>query len=323
VKRWDIFAEPEVPVSAPTTDIGAGPITRLSVVIASSNEGALLEQCLDALAPQAASQHVEILVVRASDRATAIDRNDVTARMPWVRWIDAPLGATVPELRGLGIAAARADRVALLEDDCVVSADWCRQAATVPSSVAAVGGAVEPGPYRRGLDWAVYFCEYGRFMLPVSSAPSAPLTGNNVVYSRTALEALPEDMRAQFREVFVHSEWHRTGVPTQATGSLIVHNINTWSVAHVTSGPFHHGRAYAAQRFGARSGVARACLAALTLGLPFLKSVRIASEVISRGRLVGRLALAFPWILVFVTSWSAGELAGCLWGPGTSATRWR
>jgi hypothetical protein len=59
------------------------------------------------------------------------------------------------------------------------------------------------------------------------------------------------------------------------------------------------------------------------LGLPVLKVARIMSDAISRRRLLGRLALALPWIGVFVVSWSAGEVAGCLWGPGNSPSRWR
>jgi hypothetical protein len=209
--------------------------------------------------------------------------------------------------------------IALTEDDCVVEAGWSSEAKADIGPAAAVGGAVEPGPYRRALDWAVYFCEYGRFMLPVPSA----LSGNNVVYSRQAIAALPEATRGEWHDAFVHAAWQRDSVPTRVNAAMVVRNVNSWSAGHVTSTPFHHGRAYAARRFGARSALARSGIALLTLGLPALKIARIMSDTLSRRRLAGRLALALPWILVFVVSWSAGECAGCLWGPGSSPSRWR
>ena len=310
-------------VTEPITERSAGAPPRLSVVIVSLNDGALLDQCVRTLAPQIASTAIEVIVVRASDRSIGLDRRAITSNLPGLQWIDAPAGTTVPRLRGLGIAAARGESVALIEDDCMVAADWCRQAMLDAGSFAAVGGAVEPGPYRRALDWAVYFCEFGRFMLPVPASPGAPLPGTNVVYSGRALAALPAAARDDFHDVFVHARWHRDSVPTRVNGSLVVHNLNAWSVADVTSGPFHHGRAYSAQRFGPRNPLVRVGIALLILGLPILKVARIMSDTVSRRRLIGRLALALPWIGVFVVSWSAGELAGCLRGPGSSPSRWR
>lgn len=319
----DISAEPDTPVNAPTTEPPAAAALRLSVVIASSNDAALLVPCVEALQPQASPDTTEVLVVRAVDRPCGSARTRLAAAMPALRWIDAPEGSTVPRLRGLGIAAARADKIAMLEDDCVAAAGWCARAQAAGESSAATGGAVEPGPYERVLDWAVYFCEYGRFMLPLANAPNAPLTGNNVVYARPAIAGLAPALQADFREAFVHALWQREGVPTSVDAGLIVTNVNRWSGRHLTAVPFHHGRAYAAERFGQRGLFFRVGLALLALGLPVLKTARLVRETTSRKRFVGRLVVALPWILVFVTSWSAGEIAGCLLGAGHSAERWR
>lgn len=319
----DIFAEPGDPVASSSTEPAALGRPKLSVIVAASNAGALLAQCVAALAVQAHPDEVEIIIARDASRFDDVDRTELDGRTPGLRWIDAPPGATVPRLRGLGIAQARADLIALIEDDCLVADGWCRAAIATGGDCAAVGGAVEPGPYRKPLDWAVYFCEYGRFMLPVPSAPDAPLTGNNVVYSRHALAGLPDAVRSDFREAFVHAAWQQAGVPTRVSGSLIVRNINTWSLRHVTTAPFHHGRAYAAERYGARQAPVRVAVAALALGLPLLKLFRIAAGTLSRGRLTGRLLVAFPWAMIFVGSWSAGEILGCLAGPGDSQSRWR
>ena len=310
-------------MSEPATDSAAGTAPRLSIVIASSNDDRLLAQCIAALAPQVIPDDVELCVVRASDRSSTIDRTRLKADVPSLHWIDAPVRSTVPRLRGLGIAASRGEFVAMLEDDCIVNSDWCRHAAAGPGAAVAMGGVVEPGAYQRGLDWAVYFAEYARFMRPAALTPSAPLPGNNVVYSRRALLDLPAESQADFREAFVHSGWQRDGKQTTVSDALVVHNVNSWSTEHLTSVPFHHGRAFAGQRFEGRSPLVRAGFAVLVPGLPLLKVARIMAETLRRRRLVGPLLRALPGIAVFTTSWSAGELVGCLRGPGNSPSRWR
>jgi len=292
------------------------------VVIASSNTGTLLRQCVEALSAQAAPGDVEVIVARDIGRFADIDRAGTPAARR-VRWIEAPPGATVPQLRGLGIAAAAGDLIALLEDDCLIEPGWCAAALASAGPHAAVGGAVEPGPYRHALDWAVYFCEYGRFMHPAPAGPGAPLTGNNVVYQRQALAALPAAVRDNFREAFVHAAWREAGVPTRVDNALVVRNVNTWSIRHLTSAPYHHGRAYAAGRFGRRNPAIRGAVAILTVSMPAVKLWRIIRGTLERRRLAGRLAVAVPWILTFLVCWSAGEIVGCVAGPGPSEARWR
>ena len=305
----------------------------------------MLEQCLAALAADAgARDDIEIIVVRDGERADDAvggGRRDAPTARPavipavhghgaprqpvrGVRFIAAPPGTTVPRLRTLGIAAARGEAVALLEDDCVVRDGWCDAAIGVTASPhVAIAGAVEPGAYARSLDWAVYFCEYARFMLPLPTAGSPPLPGNNAAYKRSALAALPPGPGGGFQEVFVQAEWQRAGLTTGAADTLVVHNINRWPVRQLTAVPFHHARAYAARRFHGRPLTARATIAAMTLALPALKVVRLIRETGNRGRLMGRLIRSLPWVLVFTSSWSAGEIAGLLAGPGRSAAEWR
>lgn len=310
-------------MSSSTTD--AAPRPGLSVVVASLNDGAVLMRCVKALVAQADAAKVEILVVRDVERSDGFDKAVAESRFPDVRWIEGPPGCTVPRLRSLGIAASRGEVVALLEDDCLVQEGWCEVATSVTTQgqYVAVGGAVEPGPYTRTLDWGVYFCEYARFMLPVPSVRSPPLPGNNMAFKRSALARLPADAREGFQEVFVQAEWRRAGLATSATDALVVQNVNSWQLGQVTSIPFHHGRAFAARRFRGKGTLMRVAIGLRTLGLPALKIFRLFGETISRGRLVGRVVLALPWVVIFTTSWSIGEAMGCVFGEGTSASRWR
>jgi hypothetical protein len=301
------------------------------VVVASSNRAALLLRCVDALSggPEGTPRRgqtvpLEILVVRDPARPD-LDWAGARRRFPQVRWIEAPPDSTVPRLRGIGIEAATASLIALIEDDCLVHGDWSSAAIAAHGHdrLAAVGGAVEPGPYRRGLDWAVYFCEYGRFMLPLRNAGALPPPGNNVVYRADSLRALPAEVRRELQEVFVDAAWRRQDVRTGVSETLVVVNVNSWTARHLLAVPYHHGRAYAGARFGGRTRVSRWLVALLALSLPIVKTARIIVSVVSRGRRRRRLLHALPWIVLFNISWSTGEVMGCVLGPGSSPSRWR
>ena len=285
----------------------------------------MLTQCLEALTAHSAAERIEILVAYDSDGSVGRVVTSLGARFPQVQWLAVGSAATVPRLRSHGMAAARGEIIALLEDDCVVEREWCEAAiAAHTTEHLAIGGAVEPGSYKHALDWAVYFCEYGRFMLPLQPETNvvSALAGNNVTYKRSALSRVPSKDEG-FYDVFVHTAWQRAGIPMRTERTIVVRNMNSWSLAHVTSVPYHHGRAFAGQRVACRSRPWRAGMALLALGLPILTLCRIVRRTASRKRLVGRLLQALPWMVVFTTSWSLGEAMGYAWGAGDSAARWR
>jgi hypothetical protein len=297
---------------------------RLSVNVVSINGEVLLSQCLSALTAQVKPDVVEVLVVADWHRSGGTPNERLKRRFPDVRWIEAPAGCTVPRMRSLAMNASRGEIVALLEDDCVVETGWCDAVLDAHCTTdIAIGGAVEPGPYRRALDWAVYFCEYGRFMLPLPSDGSGALPGNNVAYKRSVLSRLPAVCRDGFYDVPAHWAWQQAGLPMRCVATVVVRNVNSWSLEHVTNSPYHHGRAFAAQRFADVPVWRRAAFGVLALFLPVLKVVRIVRDTFHRRRLVWRLVQALPLIALFTTSWSVGESVGCMFGPGNSPSKWR
>lgn len=240
-----------------------------------------------------------------------------------VHWVHTPESTTIPTMRRLGIMASRGAVVGLLEDDCEMAPTWCEAVlAAHHADAVAIGGAVEPGPYRRGLDWGVYFCEYGRYMLPLGSGPAVDLPGNNVTYKRQALEAL-SGWSTGFYDVFVHRQWAQEGRSMRSDATIVVRNMNFWTLRHVTSVPFHHGRAFGGQRSVGWPRTGRLVLSPLALFLPLLSVARIMRNTVRRRRHVARLCQALPWIALFTGSWSLGEAAGYLLGPGESPARWR
>jgi hypothetical protein len=285
----------------------------LSIAVVSVSPPEILARCLDALVPQAREIGAEVIVVRRTVQGR--DR-------PGVTWLDAAPTDTVPRMRAAAMRRASGRVIALLEDDCAVAPGWCRAVLDTSRDHPIAGGPIEPDPYTRALDWAVFYCEYARFLPPFDGEVAA-IPGNNAAYSRAlALEWLDAQGDTGFLDVFAHRDWRARGLKLWADGRMAVRNLNRWTPAAATRSAFHHGRAYAGQRCPGRPAI-RVALALGSPLLPAFATVRTARDVITRGRPENSLPRALPWIIVFHTCWAAGELIGYLFGPGRSADRWQ
>ena len=308
-----------------STDTRDAPVTPALSVIVVATAKTTLGECLAALDTQTGVSPIETLVVFDVEGPCAPAVARARHEYPGVRWIQAAPGATVPQMRSHGIRSSSGRIVGLLESDCLVEPGWAAAVLSAhQTSDVAIGGAVEPAPYRSALDWAVYFCEYGRFMLPLRPKANLALAlaSNNVTYKRApALEAAATHAGG-FYDVAIHSGWQAAGLPMRVDERVVVRNVNSWSLAHVTSVPYHHGRTFAAQRFPNRLA-RRGIFALLATSLPAVKTARVIIDTVAKGRFRNRLVQSLPWIILFMTSWSFGEMVGYLLGPGQSAARWR
>ena len=292
----------------------------LSVVVAAAHSRAGLEACLTSLKDQVVGGETEVIAVCncCEDAGRSIEE-----AFPFVRLIETSPDTTVPELRTLGIQAAIGKIVSLLEDNCIVSPTWCRTIRRAHAdSHAIVGGAVERDGEHRAVDWAVYFYEYGKYMLPCIEGASATLSGNNVSYTRELLEEVRDEFRDGFFEAFLHDRLRGQGRLLHMAPDAVVYHTQNYQVANVLVQTFHHGRHYAGRRVAEASGVARIGYAAGSTLLPVILPLRIARLVLQRKRHLRELMLAMPYLVLFMTSWACGEFMGYLSGEGESARQW-
>jgi len=278
----------------------------------------LLARCLGAVREQtAARSDIEVLIVaQPSHQGRSFDK--VKAQFAAFTWVDATPDHNVARMRGLGIARSTAPVVALLEGDCVPAPGWIETLARMIPA-AAVGGAIEPGHFSRSVDWAAYFSEFGRYMLPLPDR-TPQLPGANVVYRR---DALPDPQRLEaegFYETFINSSIGDSH-PTDA--GLVVHHERTWTRRAILETRFNHGRGFASLRTRGSSFLKRIPFMALSMALPFVLVARVAGEPLRRRRLRSRTLLTLPWIIALSLSWAAGEFAGYAAGPGSSLDKWR
>ena len=300
-------------------------LPKLSVVVISFNSPLLLERCLSALERQTLNDGVETLVVRQRD-ANLDEHENLERRFQYVRWICAPRGSNVPQMRSLGICGSQGDVIALLEDDCVPTENWYEELLRVhqESDAAAIAGAIEPGEYTKGLDWAIYFHEYSHFMQPLPDGEAQTLPGTNVSYKRMALRQLidanefnnDEPKLKGHYEAFVHQKLQQSDQALKLDPNLVVHNLNSWTYSRVLRIPFHHGRNFAGIRVAERPYWRHLPFLALAVLLPFVQIGRIVRNVIVRRRHAWSLGQALPWIILFSISWSMGEFVGYLLGSG-------
>lgn len=293
---------------------------KLSIVIAAWNDVSALEACLDSLRKQIADDETEVLVVSNYDSGS----EEMKQHFPFAQFVRLPEEAIVPQLRAHGVFRSTGEIIALLEDHCTFNENWCAEimkAHKLPFSV--IGGAVENGSHQKPLDWAVYFYDYGKYMLPDRAREVTTLSGANVSYKRKALEETAVFYREGFYENFVHDELQQRGHALYLAPSAIVRHNKNYKLNDALSQSFHHARVFAAKRVIDALPSKRAVFVFSCLVLPILLPSRIAASVFRKGGHRKELIKAFPYLLLLLTGWSCGEFSGYLFGEGNSHGRWK
>jgi hypothetical protein len=301
----------------------------LSVVVAvvcdtlrSRSDAGYLEATLEALMRQDGAPPMEILVpYHAGIRGLA----GLRARFPEVRFLlcgdlrtyrpDAPGREHHDELRSRGLAAARGEIVALIEDHGRPDSRWCANVVKAyRDGYWGVGGAIE-NAVDRPLNWAVYFCDFGMYQNPVGAGPTAMISDANASYRREALEAIRPVWERSFNQVAVNRAILERGGRLGIFPDIVVRQHREGlTFGEALAERFIWGRSFAAARcawIGPGERILRAALAPL---LPAVLVARMAANVLRKGRLRKKFAAALPLILILEASWSLGELAGYVSG---------
>ena len=292
----------------------------VTVVVASHRDVELLAQCLATLVPQCQRLGAELIVARA---AADGEREALAARWPAVRFVAAPPGSDTPRLRGVGMAAATGDIVALTEDHCVADDRWVESLVSQASDEAAdvVGGGMDNARSDRAVDWAAYFAEYGFVAPPRSGAdePAAPgaraplLTGANVAYKRRVVADVVAWAQQGAWENVAHDKLRARGSVFRFARTAAIYQNESYRIGDFCADRFRHGRDYARRRLAEESGARRWLLLAGSPLLPFVLTWRVARAA---GRSwPGTFIRALPATFLFLACWSLGEAVGYALGP--------
>jgi glycosyltransferase involved in cell wall biosynthesis len=290
---------------------------RLSVVVAAQEGGERLAQCLRALAGQLPPEEMEVLVVLAcgGDDASQDTIEKLGTEFAQMRFLRRNAPVNVPLLWTAGIDAANGEIVALTIENCRPAADWGpRLLAAHCGDSDCVGGAIEPDPRGRLMDWAIYFCRYTAYMLPFRRQLRDDVAADNCSYKREALAAVRPLAENGFWEALIHEDMRKRGGRIMADPTPAV----TWS-GGISGWKFlrrryDHGRYFAARRALDLSGSQRTIRAIAFPAVPLVLLNRMAGRVRARGRFRLKFAICVPLIACFLAAWAFGEGAGYLLG---------
>jgi hypothetical protein len=291
--------------------MSSGDCPAISVVLSARHLEPGLAGCLDSLARQTVREDAEIIVALGSGGVA----DWLRGRYPAVRFLEVEGAGRIPELLKRGLEQARGIIVVVTGAHCVFPPDWLEKLrGSHDSDFGVIGGAVEHGGPQTLAGWACYFADYGPFMLPAQRRTTPLLAGNHISYKRSVLEQSADSLREGYWKVFLLWDLDRRGVRFLFDPDLVI-----WCTQEVTAWNFarryyRNAFQFAAMRSRRLSPAARLGHMVTAPALPPLLLYRRLSAVWGKRKNRGRLVLAIPWLALFVTLWSAGELVGYLLG---------
>lgn len=304
------------------------PLLTVVVVIVSdttdaNRNAANLAGCLEALSQQIDSPPMEIIVPY---KPPVEGIQDLKARFPTavfspfdeLKTFSGQGGSREhhDELRARGLALANGEILALLEDVGRPDPHWgarmVRAHAQRYANYAAVGGAIENG-IDRPVNWAVYFCDFGKYQNPIPEGDSLFASDANVSYKRSALATIKPVWQDIFQETAVNWALASRGEKLALSSEAIVYqHRRNLRLGSALKERFIWGRSYAATRGGLVGSVRRLMYAMLTPTLPAILLSRMAVNVARKGRCGAAFLKALPLTVMLITSWACGEFAGYL-----------
>jgi hypothetical protein len=94
-----------------------------------------------------------------------------------------------------------------------------------------------------------------------------------------------------------------------------------YTVGEYLSQRFLYARSYAGERVRGMPLPRRLAYGAAAFALPPLLMYRTVARVLAKRRYRVQLALSIPLLVVFIASWTAGEIVGYWTGPADSLSR--
>ena len=294
----------------------------LSIVMTIVDGGAVLTRCLDALSRQQGDARFEVLI--PYDHMSQ-EVGELAGRYPQFDFIDLGriLGGTVPKnplemhafydtRRAEAMKRARGRLIGIIEDRGVPDPHWVETMIRLhdehPHGV--IGGAVTNG-VNRLWNWAIFFCDFGRYQPPLSEEDPEYVTDTNIVYKRDAIMSVRNLWEVKYQEAQVNWALRDAGAGLMLTDAPITEQHRPKvSIGSLAAERLHWARMFGQVRAReiTRGQRLKLCLAMPLL--PFVLFLRHFRRQVAKGRYVGKYIAAAPLTLFLLVCWSAGEFIG-------------
>ncbi|HSU24336.1 MAG TPA: hypothetical protein VLI65_00010 [Pyrinomonadaceae bacterium] len=311
------------------TEFGTKAELELTVVLAVVSGGRAVKENLSALVPQIDFEHAEVIV--PYDR-WSLDVGDLVAQFPDVtfHFIEDLGVAASPDIsahqhrlydrrRAIGLRHSRGRIIAMTEDHALPAGDWVQQVlAAHEQAYAVIGGAVQ-NAVDAPLNRAWYYCDFGRYGLPLEPGEATYVTDVNLAYKREALAAVQEVWTEAYHETAVHSALNSRGEKLFLDGRMVVfQNRPRMPVVRAIGERMEWGRVFSETRSKDLGLWRRLAFAAGTPLLPLVLLGRVFRHMRRQRQTVSSLISTLPVALLLLCSWSWGEFVGYLAGEPTS-----
>ena len=214
--------------------------------------------------------------------------------------------------RAVGLARARGEFIAMIEDRCIVAHDWARTMVALHQfhRSAVIGGPVEN--VSRGIvTTALFLCDFGRYQRPVEAIDPPFITDINVCYKRGALREVQPLWDPIYREATVHWALADRGLGLRLSDQPLVHHRRSpMGLGAILRERIAWGRVFGQTRGRQLSRGACLGLAAASPLLPGILLLRIVRSQLRKRRPWSSTALALPAMVLLLMFWSLGEFLG-------------
>jgi hypothetical protein len=278
----------------------------VTIVIASPRGGTLLSECLESVLPQAAEMRAGVIVSGRGELGGDLVRGKVG-----VVAVASGSGASLPVLRGAGLASVGTPWAALIEDHCIAAPGWLPALCDAAADSDVVGGRMSNAQRARMVDCGAYFAEYG-FFTGVGVAGPPAVTAANVLYGPAALPLAAQLFTSGLWEDVVHARLRRAGCRFAGTPAAEMQQNDRYSMAAFCADRYRHGLEYARVRLREEPHRARWIRALASPLLPLLLAWRVGRNTRPEDR--AAFVRALPATLLFLSAWSGGEMSGYLRG---------
>lgn len=303
---------------------------KLSILITVVSGKDAVRRCLLALRPQVQAVAAEIIVPYDE---WAVEVGELNAEFPEVNFhlIAHSVAGNVPShqhrlydrRRAVGLALTAGEVVAMTEDHAIPAADWVNQIlAAHRQPFAVIGGAIENG-IDRAMNWALYYCDFGRYGSPLPQGEIEYVSDVNVSYKREALETVRDIWRDEYHETTVHWTMRERGIELRLDPGLKVYQHRPpMTFGKAFRERIEWGRVFAETRVAAIGLPQRIFFAVVAPLLPAVLLARVAKNMFRQGRSFGQMATALPLTAGLLIGWAWGELVGYVNGAPKLKDGW-
>lgn len=294
------------------------PQAEMSVVITTPDVYETIAKTMRHVRTQSARRHLEIVVVAPKAADVVLDPADTADTFAAVRVVEAGPIRSLAHGNAVGIRAATAPIVALLEDHSYPDPKWAEYTVERHREPwAAVAPVLDNPNPRSAISWADFLVAFSTWWSPRPSGPIDHLPTHNGAYKREVLIGYGADEleRLLQAEIVLHWDLQAKGHAFYLESRARVFHMNFERLTSFLQVQFHAGRVFATVRARAWPLWRRAVYA---VGSPLIPGVRL-RWILGQRRDRGNPRLppgVFPALLFGLVASAAGEFAGFALGLG-------